>query len=104
MKVTAIQQGDQYALAIEIKQGVTVITPDNADDVKIKLGCVTKKYSDGELTFLDGKWYFPMTQELTLSMCPNRVNIQAQIKQGDNIYGSDTESVEIDLSIIGEVW
>lgn len=106
---TPIQQGDAFYLPVVIKQGNAVITPENADDVKIKLAEVIRKYSEGELTYstYDGEnsaWLFPLTQELTLSWRSTAIPMQVQIKQGPNVFGSDTECVPIDFSIINEEW
>ena len=107
--IKPIQQGDQFYLPIVIKQDGVVITTENADDVKIKVGSVLKKYSEGQLTYGQYDtdkyaWLYPLTQEQTLSWNGATVSIQAQIKQGTNVFGSDTESVPIDYSIIQEEW
>ena len=107
--IHVIQQGDQYFLPVVIKQNGVEVTPENCDDVKIKIGTVVRKYSDGGLTYglyetNKSAWLFQLTQELTLSWQGATIAIQAQIKQGINIFGSDTESMPIDFSIIQEEW
>lgn len=105
---TPIQQGDQYYLPFVISQGSTAITPDNCDDVKIQIGSTAYKYSTGELTYglydaTHSGWLFPLTQEMTLGFSGS-VPAQLQIKQGTNIFGSDTIDIPIDFSIIQEEW
>lgn len=107
--IKPIQQGDQFYLPVVIKQDKVEITPENADDVKIKIGDVLKKYSLGELTYglydtEKSAWLYPLTQAQTLSYKGATISIQAQIKQGANVFGSDTNMIPIDFSIIQEEW
>jgi len=112
MTVTVIQQGDQYFLPVIIKYGGTVITDENADDVKIKIGDVTKKASAGEIAYGEytsgadtlNAWLFPLTQEATNAWNAGGVPAQVQIKQGSSIIGSATETVTVGYSTIEETW
>lgn len=102
--VTVIQQGDQYAIEVIVKLGDTVISPQNCDDMKIKLGNFLKEYSKGELLFSNGIWYFPMTQEMSLSFRGGMTTLQAQVKSGEEIHGTPVYPVTVDTSMIQEVW
>ena len=102
--LTVIQQGDQYAIEFIVKAGDSVITPDNCDDMKIMVGGFEKTYSSGELLFSDGTWYFPMTQEMSLSFTKNIASVQAQYKDGTEIRGTPVYTMGVDISIIREVW
>jgi len=102
--VTVIQQGDQYAIEVIVKFGDAVITPDDCDDMKVMFGGYEKCYSKGELTFQNGIWYFPMTQEMSLSFQKGLTSIQAQFRKDGEIRGTPVYSVEVDVSVIREVW
>ena len=107
--IKPIQQGDQYFLPVVIKQNDVEVTPSNCDDVKIKVGSIQKQYSDGTLNYGpydadNSAWLYPLTQTQTLSWQNSTIAIQAQIKQGSNIFGSDTEAIPVDFSIITEEW
>ena len=99
-----ITRGEQYAVEIVIKNDEDVITPNNCDDVKIKLGNLEKKYSDNEIFYEDGRWLFPLTQEQTLAMNLKRVNLQAQYKSGSNIFSTDIYAVQIKDTVINGTW
>lgn len=110
--IYVIQQGDQYYIPIIITQGETEITDENCDDVKVKVDVITKKASAGEISYSayyyggeeKSAWLFPVTQLQTLAWKTGVISIQAQIKQGDAIIGSDVEQIGVDFSIIGDEW
>ena len=112
MNATIIQQGDQYYLPVKIKHGTTVITDSNSDDVKIKIGDVTLKASDGALAYgeytyggeTENAWLFPLSQIDTINWNAGAVPMQVQIKIGANIMGSATENVTVGFSTIEEAW
>ena len=109
---TVIVQGDQYYIPIIITQDTTVITDENADDVKIKIDAIAKKASAGEISYSAytygteerHAWLFPVTQLQTLSWRAGVIPIQVQIKQGDAIIGSEVQQIPVDFSIIGDEW
>ena len=107
-----IQQGDQYYIPIIITKDGVEMTNENCDDVKIKIDAITKKASNGEISYSNytyddeerSAWLFPITQLQTLSWKAGKICIQAQIKQGDTIIGSDVELISVEFSIIGDEW
>lgn len=122
MTITAIQQGDQFFLPVIIKEGETEITPDNVDDVRIKIGSFLDSLSSGELAYgqIDNPdynaatnntvpeqifvWLFPITQERSLSLNQGEVGMQVAFKRGSTIRKSKDAKVWIDSSIITEEW
>lgn len=99
--VAVIQQGAQYFLPFRIRQKGVVISPENTDDVKIKVNDVSKRYLDGGLSYSGGAYLFPLTQEDTLSY-PDDVKCQVAVKRGDNVYPSPTYKIQVGRSIFGE--
>lgn len=55
-----MQKGDQYSVPFKIKMGGEYVTPNNCDDLKIKLGEHTKTFSEGTLTYSNDAWQFPL--------------------------------------------
>lgn len=102
--IFTIIQGEQYAVEIIIKNNETEITPENCDDVKIKIGNITKKYSKNEINYENERWLFPLTQEESLMLKKGRVNIQAQYMVAENVYSTDLYKVQVDLTTIRETW
>lgn len=98
-----IYQGDMYLIPITVTRQGTTVTPENIDDIKIQIGRNLKKYSDGDLTFSNGKWYFPLTQQESLKL-NHTVPVQVQILSGTEVIGSAVQEVEVGDSIIKGVW
>jgi hypothetical protein len=97
--VAVIQQGAQYYLPLRIRMNGDVTSPDNVDDLKIKVGHVTAQLSKEELSYAGENWLFPLRQEDSLKFSGS-VRCQASIKRGDNIYPSRTMLIHVDTSII----
>lgn len=115
MTITAIQQGDQFFLPVIIKEGETEITPENADDVRVKIGSFLDSLSSGELAYGEIEdpddsessifvWLFPVTQDRSLSWGSGEVGMQVGFKRGSTTRMSKVEKVWIDTSIITEEW
>lgn len=102
--VTVITRGDEYLIPVVITQGDTVITDQNADGVKIGFDTAICSYPGGGLTFENGTWLYPLTQELSLAMESGEVDFQTQVKMGSNVITSKKQKVKVDDSIIQEVW
>lgn len=99
--ITTIQQGDQYYLPFTIENDSTIISPENIEDIRIKIGNVIKKFSLGELLFEDNNWLFPITQKNSLSW-KGPVKCQAQYKQNNNIITSDIYEIYIKTSMFND--
>ena len=100
--MASIIQCEQYAVEIIISNGETTITPENCDDLKIKLANIEKTVGNGELTYDRdrGAWLFPLTQSQTLSFCDNQISAQAQYLSGQNVFSTAMTKIQVDKSII----
>lgn len=76
-----MMQGDQYGLGIDIvyEEDGTPVTKDDVADVEITIGHLKKTYKEGKVTFSNGQWVFPVTQEETFRYMPSLVDAQARI-------------------------
>ena len=83
----AIYQGDQYSLPIMVKHGGEIVSPDMVTDIAIAIGEMVRAYSEGTLSYADGKWLFPLYKQETLKM-PEEVSYQVQIRYGEDIVHS----------------
>ena len=105
--MATIIQGEQYAVQIVLTdENNTKITPDNSDDVKVRIGCIELTSSGGGLTYdsVGECWLFPLTQEQTLGLKNGRVNVQAQYKSGNTVISTPMASVDVGVSIIRTVF
>ena len=83
----AIYQADQYYIPFTIKVRGKIITPETIDDVRIIVGEVEQKHSNGSLIFKYGKWLYHLKAEESVKM-RDYVTVQVEIVQGDNIFHS----------------
>lgn len=100
-----MMQGDSYNLGFTVKNNAgSVVTPSDVIDVEISIGHLVKRYSTGQVTYSDGRWFFPVSQSETFDYWPKSVKSQIRVKwksgivEGKQIYG-----VRINESISKEV-
>ena len=95
-----IMEGDQYGICIAIyDDNETLITEDLVADVEICLGKYIKYYSTGEITFSDGSWVFPLSQEESFGFVTSSVDCQIRVKFiGGDVIGETFERIEIKRS------
>lgn len=98
-----MHKGDQRRLPIRLTDAEgRAITPDTVDDVMITVeGVGSLTIGDG-LTFEDGYFMYPLTQEQTMSF-GQTVRIQARIKQEDTITCSECVYMW-PLESVGGLW
>jgi hypothetical protein len=94
----AIYQADQYMIPFSIRHKKDIVTPEMVSDVTIVLGELVKRYSENTLSFLDGKWLFPLTREETIRMSES-AECQIEIIYGDNIVHSKPFTVKVKSSL-----
>lgn len=97
--IAIIQQGAQYYLPFKISHNGVITSPENVDDVKIKVAGLEKRFSKCELEYSDDMWLFPICQEFSLKLA-GIVSCQVSIRCGDNIYPSKTYTILVNASII----
>ena len=102
----SIQQGDQYVIPFKIKNAKGPVTPEKVDDVRIKVGNITKSLVGETLTYNEttGCWDFPLTQAQTRSIKSGLVSYQVGVKVGEEIVYSRVGDLQINDSIIQEAW
>lgn len=99
-----IHQGDQYSVTAKIVLNGEATSPDTVDDVRMKVDEVMKTYSKGELTYSDGYWGFPLTEEMTRGFKSGVAKVQVAIKKGASFIYSNVQAVDVGYSIIGDNW
>lgn len=100
-----MMQGDSYFLGIRILNNAgNPVAPEDVSDVEITLGHMAKTYRRAELSFRDGIWLFPVSQEDSFGFYPGGVKAQVRLVwtsgavEGRALYG-----VRIHESISKEV-
>lgn len=104
--MTAIQQGDQYAISFQIKLSGEVVTPDNVDDVRIQVRKDLRNIADASLVYNSNKetWDYFLTEEMTRTITASSVEYQVGIKIGNNIRYSPVKKLPVGQSIIKDQW
>ena len=100
-----MMQGDGYSLPIEIlRPDGTVVTDAEVTDVEVSLGSVRKTLQQGEVTFSDGKWLFPVTQQETFSLEAQRQRCQVRVLWNDgSVEGVSLGEILVTESLSREV-
>ena len=96
-----MMQGDSYNIGIKIINNAgTPVAPEDIRDVEITLGQIRKTYSNAELTFSEGLWMFPVSQNESFGVWPGPVKAQVRVAwangvvEGKPLYGIvNTESI-----------
>ena len=100
-----MMQGDSYNLGFTVLNNAgSVVTPDDIIDVEISIGHLRKTYSNGLVTFYDGRWFFPLNQEETFGYWPKSVKSQIRVKWKNGVVeGKTITGLRINESISKEV-
>lgn len=93
--MTNIMQGDAYSVPINITAGGTVIDDTMAETVEVMIGFIRKTYPE-EITFSDGSWLFPLTQDETFKLSSFQQTVQVRVKfNSGEVIGAVVGSVQI---------
>ena len=87
-------QGDAYSIDVTVSNQGEPLAVENVEQVEITLMNLTRSYPD-EVTYSDGKFHFPVTQEETFRlppMCPMQVRVKFT---GGDVVGSRIQMVEV---------
>lgn len=100
-----MMQGDSYGLSIDVLNADDeAVTPDDVSDVEITIGYLRKTYASGEVTYADGKWVFPLTQEETFRLPASRVKAQVRVVWANgNVEGTVLDPINVHESMSKEV-
>ena len=89
-----MMQGDSYNLGIRILNNAGApITPDDIIDIEITIGHLRKTYRNSQISYNDGRWFFPLSQKETFSFTPSVVKAQTRVlwkngvMEGKQIHG-----------------
>jgi hypothetical protein len=80
-------------LPVCIKYQGEIITPEDAEDIVIAVGDIVKSYKDGDLTYEEGVFLFPLKKEETLKI-GEEVKYQVQVHFGQDIAHSKEYSLK----------
>ena len=78
-----IFQGDQYNIPIEITRSGQQQSVDSVSKLEVIFAGMRKEYP-GEVFEQDGVFYFPLSQEETMSLAENRYNLSVRPMFTDN--------------------
>lgn len=100
-----MMQGDSYSLGFTVLNNAGVaVTPEDVLDVEIAIGHLAKTYRRGEVTFSDGKWFFPLSQAETFGYWPKATKAQIRVRWKNGVVeGKTIHGVRINESISKEV-
>lgn len=100
-----MMQGDSYNLGIRILNNAgNPVTPDDIKDLEITIGQLRKTYSGAQLTYSNGLWLFPLSQQETFRYWPSVQKAQVRLLWANGVLeGKEAPSVRIKESISKEV-
>lgn len=100
-----MMQGDSYNLAFTVKNNAgAVVTPADIEDMEITIGHISKTYKNIQVTYKDGKWLFPLSQEETFGYWPKATKAQIRIFWPNGIIeGKPIHGVRVHESLSKEV-
>lgn len=100
-----MMQGDSYNLGINILNNAgQPVTPDDIKDVEITIGNLRKTYLNAQVTYSDGVWLFPLSQEETFRYWPASVKAQVRVVWANGVIeGKPLYGIRINESISKEV-
>lgn len=96
--MSSMVQGDAYSLAVTVKNNGQAVEIDDIEKVELTL-LYLQKYYPGQITYADGKFYFPLAQEETFRLpkvCP--MQIRVKFKSGD-VLGSEKKQIDVSAAL-----
>lgn len=98
-----IHQSDQYRLAFNVTSDGVLITPDNVDAIRIAVGHVVHEYPNGDLTYKEERWMFPLTSSQTAIMNGD-TSCQVEVKLNGTRNHSEVFKINVKKSILRGGW
>lgn len=100
-----MMQGDGCNLAIQILNNAgSPVTPLDVYDVEITIGRISKRLSEEQISFENGYWMYPISQEETYGMIPGSVPAQVRVLWNNGVVeGKRLDGIRITESISKEV-
>lgn len=75
-----IIQGDAYDIGIVIRAEDAALSAADIRQLRVVLGGTVKTYPDGGITYADGVWRYPMTQEESLALRPGAATLTVRME------------------------
>ena len=97
-------KGEAYKIAIVIKNGTELITPNNCDGIRVAFANQIETYPDGDITYSNGEWLFPLSQDMSYRIKGTESTYQVQVKIGTDVFSSTKQKVRVDETMFREVW
>lgn len=91
-------QGDAYRIELTISSDGLTLTGDGVELVEVTLLGFKRCYP-GEVTYADGKFFFPVTQEETFHLpplCPMQVRVKFP---GGDVVGSPVQMIDVERAL-----
>lgn len=100
-----MMQGDAYNLGFRIRNNAgSPVTPGDVRDVEIAIGNIVKTYRKAELSYVDGLWMFPLSQEETFGCWPSSLRAQVRVVWSSGVVeGKPVYGIRIHESLSKEV-
>lgn len=101
-----IHKGEQYPIHCDVKFRNAIVTPENVDGIRIKIGDRLCSWPDGELSFdAEGNvWDYPLTEAQSLILRAGECPAQISILLDNMIYKTDPFTVTVKDGVIRERW
>ena len=97
-----ISQGDQYHISMAIKFNGETVDISKIEKVEITLHNKKKLYPE-EITYSDGVFLYPVTQEETFSL-PRIIEAQVRVKfKNADVFTSPKEQIDVIRSLSKEI-
>lgn len=92
-----MMQGDSYNLGLTVLNNAgSVVTPNDIQDMEITIGHIRKTYRNAQISYSNGKWLVPLTQEETFGYWPKSIKSQIRILWADgSIEGKPIHGIRI---------
>lgn len=75
-----IIQGDAYDIGIVIRAEDAALSAADIRQMRVALGGTVKTYPDGGITYAEGVWRYPMTQEESLALRPGAATLTVRME------------------------
>ena len=75
-----IIQGDAYDIGIVILAEGAALSAADIRQMRVALGGTIKTYPGGGITYADGVWRYPMTQEESLALRPGAATLTVRME------------------------
>lgn len=94
-----MMQGDAYKLPFAVTNNGVTVVPDMVSTIEFTIGTLTRNYPD-TVTYKDGWYLFPLTQEETFALAAKKQPYQVRVKFTDgSVVGASGEYINVEASL-----